>query len=65
VVVPAVAALPVVAGQRLGSVVVLDGSRVVARSPLVAAGARAEPGLAGKASWVARRTIDNLVGLVR
>jgi D-alanyl-D-alanine carboxypeptidase len=65
VVVPAVAELPVVAGQRLGSVVVLDGSRVVARSPLVAAGARTEPGLAGKASWVARRAIDNLVGLVR
>ena len=65
VVVPAVGSLPIVAGQRLGSVVVLDGSRVVARSPLVAAGARREPGLTGKASWVARRTIDNLVGLVR
>jgi D-alanyl-D-alanine carboxypeptidase (penicillin-binding protein 5/6) len=65
VVVPAVAALPIAAGQRLGSVLVLDGSRVVARSPLVSAGARREPGLGGKASWVARRTIDNLVGLVR
>ena len=37
VVVPGVLALPVAAGQRVGTVVVADGSRVVARSPLVAA----------------------------
>ena len=40
VVVSAVAALPVAAGQRLGTLVVRDGTRVVARSPLVAAEAR-------------------------
>ena len=44
VVVPAVVRLPVAAGQRLGTLVVTDGSRVVARSPLVAAGSRGEPG---------------------
>jgi len=64
VVVPAVAALPVHAGDELGTVVVLDGSRVVARSPLVAARSRPAPGLVGKTRWVARRTVHHLVGLI-
>lgn len=63
VVAPAVARLPVVAGQRLGTLVVRDGARVVARSPLVAAASRAEPTVTRKAWWVARRTVRNLVGL--
>ena len=63
VVVPAVAALPIAAGQRLGTLVVRDGTRVVARSPLVAAGPREAPSVAGKAWWVARRTVSHLVGL--
>ena len=64
VVAPVVAALPVRAGQRLGTVVVRDGARVVARSPLVAARAEAAPTLAQKARWVAGRAIDRLGGLV-
>ena len=64
VVAPAVAALPVRAGQRLGTVVVRDGNRVVARSPLVAARAQASPTLAQRARWVAGRTVDRLKGLV-
>ena len=64
VVAPVVAALPVRAGQPLGTVVVTDGSRVVARSPLVAARAEPEPTLAQKARWVAGRSFDRLVGLV-
>jgi D-alanyl-D-alanine carboxypeptidase (penicillin-binding protein 5/6) len=64
IVVPAVAALPVRAGQRLGTVVVTDGSRVVARSPLVAATSRPAPSLGGRAWWVTRRTAHQLVGLV-
>ena len=64
VVVPAVASLPVSAGQRLGTLVVRDGSRVVARSPLVVAESRSEPALRRKADWVARRTVHHLVGLV-
>lgn len=64
VVAPVVAALPVRAGQRLGTVVVRDGGRVVARSPLVAARAEAAPTLAQKARWVAGRAIDRLGGLV-
>jgi D-alanyl-D-alanine carboxypeptidase (penicillin-binding protein 5/6) len=62
VVVPAVAELPVVAGQRLGTLVVTDGSRVVARSPLVAARAQAAPDVPAKAWWVARRTVHHLGG---
>jgi D-alanyl-D-alanine carboxypeptidase (penicillin-binding protein 5/6) len=64
VVVPAVAALPVRAGQRLGTVVVTDGSRVVARSPLVAAASRSAPGAGGRAWWVTRRAVHHLAGLV-
>ena len=64
IVVSAVAALPVRAGQRLGTVVVTDGSRVVARSPLVAAASRPAPTLGGRAWWVTRRTAHNLVGMV-
>ena len=64
VVVPAVAALPVTVGQRLGTLVVRDGTRVVARSPLVAGEARSELGTLAKAGWLARRTGHNLVGLV-
>jgi len=64
VVVPAVVRLPVVAGQRLGTLVVRDGPRVVARSALVAAEARREPTRTDKAAWLARRTGHHLVGLV-
>jgi D-alanyl-D-alanine carboxypeptidase (penicillin-binding protein 5/6) len=60
VVVPAVAALPVTAGQRLGTLVVTDGQRVVARSPLVAAAGETTPGIPAKGWWVARRTVHHL-----
>ena len=58
----AVAALPVAAGQRLGTLVVTDGSRIVARSPLLAARAEAAPDLPAKGWWVARRTVHHLGG---
>lgn len=64
VVARAIVRLPVQAGQQLGTVVVRDGSRVVARSPLVASETRNELGAIGKARWVARRTVHHLVGLV-
>lgn len=64
VVAPAVVRLPVLAGQRLGTLVVRDGARVVARSALVAAEARTQPTRLEKATWLARRTGDHLVGLV-
>jgi D-alanyl-D-alanine carboxypeptidase (penicillin-binding protein 5/6) len=64
VVVPAVAALPVRAGERLGTVVVTDGTRVVARSPLVAAASTSAPDASEKAWWVTRRAVHHLVGFV-
>jgi D-alanyl-D-alanine carboxypeptidase (penicillin-binding protein 5/6) len=64
IVVPAVIALPVRAGEPLGTLVVRDGPRVVARSPLVAGESRDAPTTARKARWVARRAIHHLVGLV-
>jgi D-alanyl-D-alanine carboxypeptidase (penicillin-binding protein 5/6) len=60
----AVVSLPVQAGQQLGTLVVRDGSRVVARSPLVAAESRTELGAFDKARWIAGRTVHHLVGLV-
>ena len=63
VVAPAVATLPVRAGDRLGTLVVRDGARIVARSPLVAARSQAAPSLVQKSRWVAGRAIDRLLGL--
>ena len=62
VVVPAVVSLPVTAGQTLGSLVVLDGQRVVARVPLLAASSVPEPTRAMQARYLARRTVHHLVG---
>jgi len=64
IVVPGVVRLPVAAGQQLGTLVVSDGTRVVARSPLVAAEARRKPTRLEKTAWLAQRTGDHLVGLV-
>jgi serine-type D-Ala-D-Ala carboxypeptidase (penicillin-binding protein 5/6) len=65
VVARAIVSLPVAAGQQLGTVVVRDGSRVVARSPLVAAETRTRLGAIAKGRWIARRTVHHLVGIVR
>lgn len=62
VVVPVVAKLPLRRGQQLGWVTVSDGSRIVARAPLVAARAVAEPTPLHKARYLARRTFDHLFG---
>jgi D-alanyl-D-alanine carboxypeptidase (penicillin-binding protein 5/6) len=62
VVAPVTVALPVRAGARLGSVTVLDGDRVVARTPLVAARAVARPGALARGVYVARRTVHHLLG---
>lgn len=64
VVVPAVVSLPVAAGAVLGEVRVFDGRRLVAKAPLVAERSIPEPGLVGKAGFIARRTLTHLVGFV-
>ncbi len=57
--------LPVRAGQRIGAVSVYDGTRLVARAPLVADRAVAAPGRSARVGWYARRTVHHLVGLFR
>ena len=57
-------ALPVARGQRVGEVRVLDGKKLIARSPLVTAAAVSSVSTAGKVGWYARRTVHHLVGLV-
>jgi serine-type D-Ala-D-Ala carboxypeptidase (penicillin-binding protein 5/6) len=51
VVAPKVVSLPVRKGQPLGEVRVYRGSKLVARSPLVAKSAVAKPGWPAKAAW--------------
>jgi serine-type D-Ala-D-Ala carboxypeptidase (penicillin-binding protein 5/6) len=62
VVAPIEVALPVRKGQRLGEVQVLDGEKVVASSPLVAAAAVARPGRLGRVRFYAGRTVHHLWG---
>ena len=56
VVAPVEVALPVRKGQALGRVEVLDGTKVVATSPLVAAASIARPGRADRIRFYAGRT---------
>lgn len=62
VVAPLTATLPVRRGQRMGTVVVLDGTRVVARSPLVADREVAAPGMLRRARYLSGRTARHLLG---
>ena len=64
VVAPLVAKLPLRKGQQLGWVTVRDGSRTVAREPLVAARAVTDPTKVQKARYLARRTLGHLLGWV-
>jgi D-alanyl-D-alanine carboxypeptidase (penicillin-binding protein 5/6) len=56
--------LPVRQGQRLGSVEIYAGNRLVAASNLVAASTVSKPGLAGRVAWYTKRTVHHLWGLV-
>jgi serine-type D-Ala-D-Ala carboxypeptidase (penicillin-binding protein 5/6) len=64
VIAPTSLELPVREGQRLGRVEVWDENELVAKAPLVAAEDVDEPGLLGKAGWLAGRTAANLWGLL-
>ena len=60
VVAPTAVRLPVVRGQRLGTVRVYRGGRLIASSPLVASRAVAAPSLLGKVGWYAGETVENV-----
>lgn len=64
VVAPAVVSLPVRKGQRLGSVQVYAGAKLLGERPLVAAESVSAPGLGGKIRWYATRTFENAWGLI-
>jgi D-alanyl-D-alanine carboxypeptidase (penicillin-binding protein 5/6) len=54
--------LPVRRGQALGEARVYQRGRLLGRVPLVAARSVGSPGLAGRAGWYARRTLDHMAG---
>jgi D-alanyl-D-alanine carboxypeptidase len=56
-------ALPVRAGQRLGTLRVYDGRRLVGERPLVAEHAVRRPGLGARVGFYARRTVKHVWGL--
>jgi D-alanyl-D-alanine carboxypeptidase (penicillin-binding protein 5/6) len=64
VVAPTVVPLPVREGQRLGFVRVYSRGRLLGERPLVAAESVSAPGLGGKLSWFAKRTVANAWGLI-
>jgi D-alanyl-D-alanine carboxypeptidase (penicillin-binding protein 5/6) len=64
VVAPLSVELPVQRGERLGSVKVYDGRRLLGESPLVAARSIRRPGWGGRFGWYARRTVHHLIGLL-
>jgi D-alanyl-D-alanine carboxypeptidase (penicillin-binding protein 5/6) len=64
IVAPRSVTVPLARHARLGEVSIYDGGRLIAREPLVAATAMAEPGLLDKARWYATRTLHHLAGLV-
>lgn len=64
VVAPTVVTLPVLAGQRLGEVRVLERGKVVSIAPLVAADTRERPGRIDRARFYARRTLHHVRGLI-
>ena len=61
---PALVDLPVARGERLGEIVVSDGTRVISRRPLVAATAVREPDLAERAGWYAGEALDEAGGML-
>jgi serine-type D-Ala-D-Ala carboxypeptidase (penicillin-binding protein 5/6) len=64
VVVPTRVRLPVLRGQRLGSIEIRSGGELLGRRPLVAARSVGRPGLAGRAQWYTGRTLDHVWGWV-
>jgi D-alanyl-D-alanine carboxypeptidase len=64
VVAPTVVSLPVRKGQRLGEVRVYRGTRMIARSPLIASRSIDRPGWLGRVGWYSGRAWDTMWGWV-
>ncbi len=59
VVAPAMVSLPVVAGQELGSVQVMDGDEVIAERPLIATESISAATVSNRANWYLRQALDH------
>jgi D-alanyl-D-alanine carboxypeptidase (penicillin-binding protein 5/6) len=57
--------LPVERGEQLGEVRILDGRRLVASSPLVAARSVSKPNVARRVGWYAGRAVHNALGIFK
>jgi D-alanyl-D-alanine carboxypeptidase (penicillin-binding protein 5/6) len=64
VVAPTAVALPVHKGQRLGRVEVWRGRKLIVSRPLTAARTVEKPGVGGRVTWYAGRTVHHLLGLL-
>ena len=64
VVAPTAVGLPVRKGERLGTITVSAGGRVIARRPLVAARSIGRPGLLPRAGWYAGQTARHMLGWI-
>jgi D-alanyl-D-alanine carboxypeptidase (penicillin-binding protein 5/6) len=64
VVAPETVELPVVRGEKLGTVTVFAGHRLVGTRELVASRSIARPGFGGRVGWYARRTVHHLWGFL-
>ena len=62
IVLPTRASLPLRAGQRVGTLTLRAGKRVVGRVPLIAARGAEEPGLGDRVGWVVGRALDIALG---
>jgi D-alanyl-D-alanine carboxypeptidase (penicillin-binding protein 5/6) len=65
VVAPRSVSLPVRRGEVLGHVQIWAGGRLLGRRPLIASRSVAAPGVGGRVGWYARRTVHDVVGLLR
>jgi serine-type D-Ala-D-Ala carboxypeptidase (penicillin-binding protein 5/6) len=61
---PARVELPVARGERLGEIVVSDGTRVISRRPLVARLAVRQASLGERAGWYADQALDEAGGML-
>jgi hypothetical protein len=64
VVAPAEVSLPVIEGEALGRVEIWRGRKLLVSRPLVAGRSVARPGVGGRLSFYAGRTMHHLWGLI-
>lgn len=63
VIAPSALSLPVHRGEQLGRVEIWAGKAMIGSRPLVAARSASRPGVGGRISWYATRTMHHLLGL--